>query len=419
MTALSGLTVIEMCGERGQLIGKLMGDMGARVIKIEPTNGSKERNFGPFKNDEPNPNQSLYFWANNTSKESIAIDIESESGGKIIDSLVKMSDVLLEDFSPGYMDSIGLGYPHLSANNPSLIMTSLSGFGQDGPYKDYESSDLISLALGGIMHSCGYDDLPGAPPIRPSGDHGNYISSHYALIGTLSALFHRDFTGEGQYIDVSAHEACSSTTEAALPSYLYLDKIVFRQTGRHAAADTTPKTLCKTSDGKYVIVFQLFNNLNSWLSLVKWMAEEGMAEDLEHERFKEMARNRSRDITDDSKHAFDVVKRFVSAHTAEEIYRGAQDRRFPWGPVRSPEENLTDPHFNEDRKMFTEIKHPEMGSDVSYTYVGRPYRFKGTEWSATRAPLIGEHTKSILKNDLELKEAEISQLMKANVITAL
>ena len=123
MTALSGLTVIEMCGERGQLIGKLMGDMGARVIKIEPKNGSKERNFGPFKNDEPNPNQSLYFWANNTSKESLAIDIESNSGRKIIDSLVKMSDVLLEDFSPGYMDSIGLGYSHLSASNPSLVMT--------------------------------------------------------------------------------------------------------------------------------------------------------------------------------------------------------------------------------------------------------------------------------------------------------
>ena len=419
MTALSGLTVIEMCGERGQLIGKLMGDMGARVIKIEPINGSQERNFGPFKDDNPNPNQSLYFWANNTSKESLSLDIESEAGNKIINSLAMKADVVLEDFAPGYLNSIDLSYEKLSSNNSSLIMTSLTGFGQDGPYRDYVSSDIVSLALGGIMHSCGYDDIPNSPPIRPSGDHGNYISSHYALVGTLSALFHRDFTGEGQYIDVSAHEACSSTTEAALPSYLYLNKFVFRQTGRHAAADTTPKTLCETSDGKYVIVFQLFSNLNSWLSLVKWMAEEGMAEDLEHERFKEMARNRSREVTEDSKHAFKVVKQFVAAHTAEEIYRGAQERRFPWGPVRSPEENLTDPHFSQDRNMFIDIEHPEFGEGVSYKYVGRPYRFKGTEWSASRAPLIGEHTESILKKDLNYQDFEISKLIENKTITVL
>ena len=100
-------------------------------------------------------------------------------------------------------------------------MTSLSGYGQNGPYRDYKSSDLVSLAMGGIMHSCGYDDVPDSPPIRPSGDHGNKIASHYGLIGTLTALISRDITGQGQYIDVSAHEACSSATEHALPAYLY------------------------------------------------------------------------------------------------------------------------------------------------------------------------------------------------------
>ena len=135
---------------------------------------------------------------------------------------------MIEDFPPGYLPSLGLGFEMLSSLNPGLVMTSLTGFGQDGPYRDYKSSDIVSLAMGGIMHSCGYDDVPNTPPIRPSGDHGNKIASHYGLIGTLSALIHRDFTGKGQYIDASAHEACSSTTEAALPTYLYQDKVVFR-----------------------------------------------------------------------------------------------------------------------------------------------------------------------------------------------
>ena len=177
--ALDGITVLELCGERGQLMGKLMGDMGARVIKVEPIGGSETRNIGPFKDDEINKNQSLYFWSNNTSKESIEVDINSPEGIQIIKSLSKICDVVFEDFDPGYLKSLGLGYEELSKNHQELVMTSLTAFGQDGPYRDYKSTDLVALAMGGQMHSCGYDDLPGAPPIRPYGDHGNYIAAHY------------------------------------------------------------------------------------------------------------------------------------------------------------------------------------------------------------------------------------------------
>ena len=122
-----------------------------------------------------------------------------------------------------------------------------------------------------------------------------------------------------------------------------------------------------------MIVFQLFNSLHSWLSLVKWMKEDGMEEDLEDERYRDMARNRTR-TSEDADHAFEVVRRFVSAHTADEIYRGAQALKFPWGTVRSPEENLYDPHFAEDRGMFCDIEHPEFGEGIKFKYVGRPYR---------------------------------------------
>ena len=421
--ALEGITVIELCGARGHFMAKLMGDMGARVIKIEPLGGASERQIGPFMDDDPHPDRSLFFWAHNTSKESLELNIETPEGQKIIKRLAAIADVILEDFEPGYLPSLGLGYKNLSAGNERLVMTSLTAFGQDGPYRDYKSTDIVALAMGGIMHSCGYDDLPGSPPIRPSGDHGDKIASHYGLMGTLAAIFNRHFSGKGQYIDASAHEACNSTTEHALPTYLYEGENVFRQTGRHHSTTPTPKTLCKTSDGKYLIVFQLFNNLHSWLSLVRWMADAGMAEDLQEERYKDMARGGSRGMraakdTTDSDHAFEVVRRFIASQTSEGIYRGAQNLKFPWGQVRSPEENLHDPHFAEDRQMFANIHHPEMGEGVSFKYVGRPYRFTESPWDAFRPPLVGEHTKSILSVDLQYSEQDLKTLEVNGIISS-
>ena len=117
------------------------------------------------------------------AKEGVTLDLQHPEGQAILRKADRKADVLLESFDPGYMDSLELGYSHLSAINPELVMTSLTGFGQDGPYRDYKTSDLVAMAMGGIMHSCGYDDLPGAPPIRPSGGHGYIISCNYATLG--------------------------------------------------------------------------------------------------------------------------------------------------------------------------------------------------------------------------------------------
>ena len=163
-TALSDITILDLCDEKGQLIGKLLGEMGARVVKIEPPGGDGARTVGPFRDDIPDKDGSLHFWAFNTAKEGITLDIASEKGSELLRKMVQKADVLLESYDPGYMDSLGLGYDALSAVNPALVMTSLTGFGQDGPYRDYKTSDLVAMAMGGIMHSCGYDDLPGSPP---------------------------------------------------------------------------------------------------------------------------------------------------------------------------------------------------------------------------------------------------------------
>ena len=150
--ALEDLTILDLCDEKGQLVGKLLGEMGARVVKVEPPDGDAARNVGPFRNDIPGPNQSLNFWAFNTAKESITLDLDSTAGQGLLKKLALKADVVLESFDPGYLDSLGLGYGDLSALNARLIMTSITGFGQDGPYRDYKTSDIVGLAMSGIMH---------------------------------------------------------------------------------------------------------------------------------------------------------------------------------------------------------------------------------------------------------------------------
>ncbi|MDP7588282.1 MAG: CoA transferase, partial [Dehalococcoidia bacterium] len=200
---LAGLRVLELTGEHAQWCGKLMADLGADVIKVEPPGGQHTRSVGPFLDDIPHRERSLSFWHYNTSKRGITLDLDSPGGRSIFLRLVPTVDVILETHPPGYLSSLGLGYEELASVNPGLIMCSLTPFGQDGPWRDYATSDLLHLAAGGQMASCGYDpeDVADAPPLAPGGGNAWHIASHYAYMGILAALYYRDMAGEGQYID--------------------------------------------------------------------------------------------------------------------------------------------------------------------------------------------------------------------------
>ncbi len=406
--ALSDLTVLDLCDERGHFVGKILGGMGARVIKIEPPRGDAARSVGPFRNDVRDPNQSLYFWAFNTSKEGITLNLEVPEGRELFGTLVAKADMVLESFDPGYLDSLGIGYSALSEQHPALIMMSITGFGQDGPYRDYKTSDLVALAMSGVMHSCGYDDIPGSPPIAPSGGHGYMISGHYAAIGALMALNWRDMTGEGQHVDASIHEACSGTTEWGIPIYVYYGHVVQRQTARHHGQSQTPRTMYRTSDGGFVNTFAVFNSPDQWWSFVEWMDSEGMADGIaDDERFRDMSLLRGGG-GEEGKQAFAAIGRFIGAHTAEEIYRGAQALKYPWGPVRSPDDNLEDPHFFEDRGFFVRVEHPELGE--SFIYTGGPYVSNRTPWNTFRSPLLGQQNEKVYGEELGLSRQEIDRL---------
>ena len=410
---LTGLRVLELTGETAQFCGKLMADLGADVIKIEPPGGQENRNIGPFLDDEPHPERSLHFWHYNTSKRGVTIDITKPEGQELFRKLAANAGLVLESLPVGRLAKLGLGYEILSATNPGLIMCSVTPFGQDGPWRDYQTSDLLHLAAGGQMASSGYDteDVPDAPPIAPGGGNAWHIASHYAYIGILAALYHRDFTGEGQYIDVSVHEACSLTTEGAIAIYLSTGEVVLRHTGRHASPDQSPVIQHATNDGGWINTTRSGSNLTpARLKILgEWMDSEGFSQDLLDEKFQDPAV-----VAQSDQHFAAVLKNFFANMPLVEAYEGGQELNFPWGAVRTMGEIVGDPHLG-DRDFFVSVEHPELGRE--FTYPGPAAIYNGSPWRIyRRAPLIGEHNDEILGGELGISKSDLEALQKSGAI---
>ena len=410
---LSSLRVLELADQKGEFCGKLMADLGADVVKVEPLGGETTRCVGPFLDDIPHPNRSLSFWHYNTSKRGVTLDLESGEGRALFRRLASTADVVLETFAPGYLASLGLAYDALSAADPKLIMCSLTPFGQTGPWRDYQSSDLLHMAAGGQMASSGYDesDVPDAPPIAPGGGNAWHTGAHYAYIAIMAALVHRTASGEGQYIDASVHDACALSTESAVASYIYRDEVVIRQTGRHHAAQPTPRTQYPTKDGKYVNALTGGRLDPAYVQiLAEWFDGHGLADDLIDERYRdpEVIAKNARHIVEE------VLANFIANRTAEEVYHEAQERGFPWGAVRAPDDLPSDRHL-EDREFWTEVAHPEL--DRTFIYPGGGAIFNGSPWRISRrAPLVGEHNDEIFGGLLALSREELARLADSGVI---
>ena len=410
---LTGLRVLELTSEHAQFCGKLMADLGADVIKVEPPGGQETRNVGPFLEDEAHPERSLYFWHYNTSKRGVTLDLNSPNGQDIFRKLSATAGLVLESFPAGYLSDLGLGYETLAKDNPGLIMCSVTPFGQDGPWRDYQTSDLLHLAAGGQMASSGYDveDIPDAPPIAPGGGNAWHIVSHYSYIAIMGALYHRDFTGAGQYIDVSVHEACSLTTEGAIAIYLSTGEVVRRHTGRHASADMSPGIQHATNDGGYINTTRSGSNLTPARLKVlgEWMDGYGLAQDLLDDKYQDPAV-----VEVSGQHFADVLKNFFANMPLVEAYEGGQELNFPWGAIRTMEEIMGDPHL-QDRDFFVPVEHPELGRE--FIYPGPAAIYNASPWSISRrAPLIGEHNQEIFGGELGLPQADLEELKSSGVI---
>jgi len=190
---LGGCRVLDLTDEKGQLCGKVLGDYGADVIKIEKPGGDASRNIGPFYRDTPDPDKSLFWFATNTSKRGITLDIENRDGQEIFRKLVATADIVVEAFNPGFMDDLCLGYSHLKSIKSGIVMTSITPFGQTGPYADYKGSDLAGCAMGGLVRILG--DL-GRPPVRMTcGPQAYFHAGLQGALGSMMAYYHRELTG--------------------------------------------------------------------------------------------------------------------------------------------------------------------------------------------------------------------------------
>ncbi len=410
---LANLRVLELSEEAGQFCGKLMGDLGADVIKIEPPGGEVVRQVGPFLDDIPHPDRSLSFWHYNTSKRGLTLNLEAPEGRALFRRLAQTADVILETFAPGYLPSLGLSYDDLRVSNPGLIMCALTPFGQTGPWRDYRTTDLLHMAAGGQMASCGYDeiDVANPPPIAPGGGQAWHMGCHYAYMGIMAALVARTMTGQGQYIDASIHDACALTTESAVAAYIYRGEVVKRQTGRHHAPEPTPRTQFQSKDGQYVTAL-VAGRLNPRFikQLADLMEPYGMAADLYDPKYQdqEVIEANTYHIIDD------IVADFIASLPAEEVYHAAQSRGFTWGAVRPPEALLDDAHLH-DREFWKEVDHPEL--DRSFTYPGEAAIYNGSPWTISRrAPLVGEHNQDIFCGELGLSAEELNTLNANQVI---
>ena len=395
---LQGVRVLELADEQGEYCGKVLAGLGADVIKIEPPGGGPTRRYGPFYEDKPHPDRSLHFWHYNFGKRGITLDLETPEGRDQFKELVKRSDVVLETTPRGDLARLGLDYEALKETAPSIIVSRITPFGDTGPWADLKASDLIHLALGGVMMNNGYDADPkgfyDTPPMAPQMWQAYHIGGEMAALGILGALYYRRATGTGQFLSTSIHEAVSKQTESDVPNWVYAKLPHFRQTCQHSRIQRLPRAIHPTKDGRYLYPSNIMPGRGGeFEKAVEWLDSYGMAADLKEPQYEDAAyRSRPEVVL----HGVDVVGRFIGKFLFNrDIWSEAQDLGMVWAPERKPEENLQDPHWAEHRDTFFQVEHPELGK--TFTEVGAKWMCLQVPWrKGPPAPLVGEHNREVL-----------------------
>lgn len=390
-TSLAGVTVLELGdGALTAFGGKLLADLGADVITVEPPGGVAMRRIPPFHDDAPDSDRSLHFWFYNGSKRSVLLDEDAADTRNRLRDLVRGATVVLDGLATPLPSRFGISAADLERDLPGLVYCRVSPFGDTGPWSGHRSSDLVQLALGGVMASCGYDDVPGAPPIAPSGGQSGHLVGIAVATGVLAALLHRRRTGRGQVVDIAAHDVVSVSTEMAFAYWEYQHVNPRRQTGRHARPYDSPPWNHRCRDGKYFCTLPLYLGDERFAAMAAWFDEHGLADDLLEPIYARRADRASR-----MDHVIDVIARFCAAHDSDYLFTEAQKRRLPWAPVNSPHDLIGDPHLA-DRRAWCVVHHDDAG--VALTHPGAPYRMSATPWrTPTAAPRLGQHTEEVLR----------------------
>jgi benzylsuccinate CoA-transferase BbsE subunit len=397
MDLLNGLQVLDLADEKASFCSKLLADLGARVIKIERPGGDPSREIGPFLKESQNPKKSLFFFHNNTNKLGITLNLEHEDGKEIFLKLLQRADILVETFPPDYLRQ-GLGFEFLCPVNTGLIHVSVTGFGKNGPRSQHKSCDLVASAFSGQMYVTG---SPSTAPLKPFGHQSYYSASLFGAVSILLALRKRNRTGKGEHIDISLQEAAISTLDHVMVRYFFENTIAKRQGGAYGNYSFC---ILPCKDGHILLApFQ------QWETLIEWMDNEGMAEDLRDKEYREEGHRASR-----INHILQVLEQWTRTHTVQELFESGQLMRFPWAPIQPLKEVLNNPQLKA-RGFFIEVEHPELRRSISYP--GSPYKSSNSStgrWK--RAPLIGEDNVRIYQGELGLSDEELRRLSSLGVI---
>ena len=397
--ALSDLIVLDLTEYfAGPYCTAFFAGLGANVIKIEPVGrGDGARRIGPFFGDDPHPEKSGTFLYLNMGKKSITLDVESLTGKSIFLELLKQADVLIEDFPPGTMSALGLGYESLERINPSLVMTSISSYGQTGPYRDYKATEIVTMATSGHLYSFGDEDRE---PMMTGGWMSQYHVGTQAFAATMTAILYRDLDGEGQHVDVSAQECQASLMEGQFAGYTYTGEFSRRMgpMGRpQGGTGTFP-----AKDGEIDVALPV-GSVTEWPRIVRLMGNPA----LDNHKFM-TAENRieNRDEVDA------LVREWTIRHTRAEAYAKAQEHRLPFAFIRTTSDLLESRQLQE-REYFIKVDHPVAGNII---YPGAPYKMSETPWQAGRAPLLGEHNIEIYCDRLGYRKGDLVYLRGSGVI---
>jgi crotonobetainyl-CoA:carnitine CoA-transferase CaiB-like acyl-CoA transferase len=399
--ALSGLKVVEY----GNFISapyctKLMADLGAEVIKVEePGLGDESRRYGPFPGDIPHPERSGLFLYLNANKKGVTLNVKTPTGRDILKDLLKEADVFVENNPPRQMEDIGLDYATLREWNPRLVVTSITSFGQTGPYRDYKGYALNTAGIGGQTVRTGE---PGREPLAPALSQSNYQSGAMGATATIGALFARMSTGLGQQVDISEAEVWATIH---LGHGVHLGVFEGRKSIRagHRTISVYPWAILPCKDGYMCLIAIQGYQWKRFLEAIgspEWMTDT---------RFRDR-------ITMSVMYADEadaLVQVWLIDHTKDEIFELCRRDQITFAPVRDIDEVAGDLHFKE-RGYFVDIDRAHTGV---LKYPGAPYELSETPWQLTcPAPLLGEHNKEIYCDRLGYSNNDLAKLRRGGII---
>ncbi len=412
---LSPYRVLDLTTERGLLCGQILGDLGADVIKIEPPGGSPARQLGPFYQDQPHPDRSLYWWSYNRNKRGITLNLESPDGQALLRRLVSSAHFLIESDNPGALARHGCGYADLATLNPALVYVSITPFGQDGPKANYADSDLIVLAAGGPLILTGDEDRA---PVRVNVPQAYLHASGQAAVAALVAHRERQRSGQGQHVDVSAQQAVAQATQSSILAAPLGERDYERIAGGVKMGPVKVRLVWPAQDGYVSIVF-LFGSAIAHFTrrFMEWVCEEGFCDaatrDQDWAAFGSIFMGNPEALKEYDR-LVEVVSRFTASKTKAELLEAALDRGLLIAPITTTDEVWQSEQLAA-RQYWQPLDHPELGKTVHYPgpfakFSAAPLKYR------RRPPTVGEHNREIYLDELGLTEGQLVELQSKGVM---